>query len=297
VFNAIYEAPSQLSVGAFIQSKYSIGNGWNFGSGLRYDYRRSDPGGNYQKRIYKNLSPKINIVYTSQGKRAFTLAYSEGFRAPSLSELYLHYTSYYGLTMQGNPSLLPEKVQAIEIMYEHPHSDAWFWSISIFHNRYKNMIDFVYNLPILAMNRKGTTGTGLEYQVRWHPIEKLNLTASYAYLDMTDRGGEPILYRSKHRGQINIQYQTTLIDVQLGLQAWSKQIYEDFLSGSHYDFPIREIPEQIIPELILSKEINYFTWSMHITNLFDTKYELIQDFPMPGRTWKFTLTKTITKEL
>ena len=94
VFNAIYEAPSQLSVGAFIQSKYSIGNGWNFGSGLRYDYRRSDPGGNYQKRIYKNLSPKINIVYTSQGKRAFTLAYSEGFRAPSLSELYLHYTRF-----------------------------------------------------------------------------------------------------------------------------------------------------------------------------------------------------------
>ncbi len=293
VFNSIYDVPSQLSVGGFIQSKYSIGNGWNFGYGLRYDYRRSDPGGNYQKRIYTNWSPKINLVYTSQNKRAFTLAYSQGFRAPSLSELYLYYESSYGLITKGNPELIPEKVKAIELNYEHPHSDVWFWSVSIFHNRYENMIDFVYAIPVLAINREGVTGTGLEYQVIWHPIEKLNLTGSYSYLDMTDRGGEPILYRSKHRGQINIQYQTTLIDVQLGLQAWSKQIYEDFLSGSHYDFPIRELPERIVPELILSRERNYFTGSIHITNLFDTKYELIQDFPMPERAWQFTLTKTI----
>ena len=57
-------------------------------------------------------------MYTMQGKRAFTLAYSEGFRAPSLSELYLKHTSSYGLTLQGNPSVLPEKVQAYEVMYE-----------------------------------------------------------------------------------------------------------------------------------------------------------------------------------
>jgi outer membrane cobalamin receptor len=116
---------------------------------------------------------------------------------------------------------------------------------------------------------------------------------SYAYLDMTDRGGAPILYRSKHRGQANVRYQTALINIQLGIQAWSKQIYEDFLSGSHFDFPIRELSERIIPELILSKKVSDFTGSVHITNLFDTKYELIQDFPMPGRAWQFTLTKTL----
>ena len=293
VFNPIYDAPSQLSVGGFIQSKYSIGNGWNIGSGLRYDYRRSDTGGNYQKRIYTNWSPKINLMYISQGKRAFTLAYSEGFRAPSLSELYLYYESSYGLITKGNPELIPEKVKAIELTYEHPHSDTWFWSIAVFHNQYENMIDFVYTLPVLAINREGVTGTGLEYQIKWRPKGKMNLLGSYSYLDMTDRGEEPILYRSKHRGQINIQYQTTLLDVQLGLKAWSKQMYEDFLSGSHYDYPIRELPGRIIPELILSREVNRFTGTLHITNLFDTDYELIQDFPMPRQAWKFTITKTL----
>ena len=293
VFNSMYDVPSQLSVGGFVQSKYSIGNGWDFGSGLRYDYRRSDPGGNYQKRIYTHLSPKINIMYTSRGKRAFTLAYSEGFRAPSLSELYLYYESSYSLITQGNPDLTPEEVQAVELRYEHPHSDVWFWSVSVFHNRYKNMIDFIYTIPVRAINREGVTGMGSEFQFIWKPIDTLTFMGSYAYLDMTDRGGAPILYRSKHRGQANVRYQTALINIQLGIQAWSKQIYEDFLSGSHFDFPIRELSERIIPELILSKKVSDFTGSVHITNLFDTKYELIQDFPMPGRAWQFTLTKTL----
>ncbi len=293
VFNSMYDTPSQLSVGGFIQSKYSIGNGWNFGSGLRYDYRRSDPGRNYKKRIYTHLSPKINIMYTSRDRRAFTLAYSEGFRAPSLSELYLYYESSYGLITKGNPNLIAEEVQAVELTYEHPHGDIWFWSISVFHNQYKNMIDFVYTIPVLAINREGVTGMGLEYQIKWRPDGKITLMGSYSYLDMIDRGGEPILYRSKHRGQVNIQYQMNLLDVQLGLQAWSKQLYEDFLSESHFDFPIEELSERIIPELILSKKVNGFTGSLHITNLFDTKYELIQDFPMPGRAWQFNLTKTL----
>ncbi|MEC7855158.1 MAG: TonB-dependent receptor, partial [Candidatus Neomarinimicrobiota bacterium] len=293
VFNSMYDVPSQLSVGGFVQSKYSIGNGWNFGSGLRYDYRRSNPGGNYQKRIYTHLSPKINIMYTSRGKRAFTLAYSEGFRAPSLSELYLYYESSYGLITKGNPDLTPEEVQAVELRYEHPHSDAWFWSVSVFHNRYKNMIDFIYTIPVRAINREGVIGMGSEFQFKWKPIDTLTFMGSYAYLDMTDRGGAPILYRSKHRGQANVRYQTALVNIQLGIQAWSKQIYEDFLSGSHFDFPIRELSERIIPELILSKKVSDFTGSVHITNLFDTKYELIQDFPMPGRAWQFTLTKTL----
>ncbi len=293
VFNSMYGAPSQLSVGGFIQSKYSIGNGWNFGSGLRYDYRRSNPGGNYQKRIYTHLSPKINIMYTSRGKRAFTLAYSEGFRAPSLSELYLYYESSYGLITKGNPELTPEKVKAVELTYEHTHSDAWYWSISLFHNRYENMIDFIYTIPVLSINREGVTGMGGEFQFKWKPIDILTFRGSFAYLDMTDRGGAPILYRSKHRGQVNVRYQTALVCFQLGIQAWSKQTYEDFLSGSHFDFPIRELPERIIPELILSREVNGFTGTLHITNLFDTDYELIQDFPMPRQAWQFTLTKTL----
>ena len=42
VFDTIYNSPTQLSTGGFIQSKYSIGSGWSIGTGLRYDYRSYD---------------------------------------------------------------------------------------------------------------------------------------------------------------------------------------------------------------------------------------------------------------
>jgi outer membrane cobalamin receptor len=244
-----------------------------------------------------------------QNERAFTLTYSEGFRAPSLSELYLLHEASYGVTMQGNPSLSPEKVRAAEAMYEHPHSDSWHWSISVFHNRYENMIDFVYNMPVEARNRKKVIGIGGEFELRWKPLNSFNITGSYAYLDMADHNGGPILYRSTHRGRLHFNYFSKIISVQLGVRGWSKQVYENFLFNTQCDqnktydcfiqkngkiiFPIHELPERIIYELIFSREIGSYTGSFHISNLFDTKYELIQDFPMPGRTWQFTLTKNI----
>ena len=57
--------------------------------------------------------------------------------------------------------------------------------------------------------------------------------------------------------------------------------------------PERTLPEKIVPEIILSKKVNDYNGYMHITNLFDTEYERIQDFPMPGRSWQITLTKTL----
>jgi len=299
VFNPIYDSPEQLSLGGFVQSKYSIGNGWNFGTGLRYDYRRSDPGGNFRKRIYTNYSPKVSLMYMMQGKRAFTLAYSVGFRAPSLSELYLKHTSSYGLILQGNPSVFPEKVQAYEVMYEHPHNESWVWSVSVFHNRYENMIDFVYNIPVLSVNREGVTGTGGEYQFRWKPFDPTIINGSYAYLDMSDRSGDPILYRSRHRGQLYADISLNMLDVRLGVQGWSEQTYEDFLShdrkfiNGKIIFPLRTLPTTMIGDLILSREIGMYKGSLRISNLFDTQYELIQDFPMPGCAWKLTLTKTL----
>ena len=109
---------------------------------------------------------------------------------------------------------------------------------------------------------------------------------------MRNLDGTSILYRSKHRGKINIQYIMNLINIQLGIKAWSNQTYIDFLDICHC-YPERILPARMIPELIFIRDRNNTTVSIHMTNIFDTDYELIQDFPMPGRSWQFTLTKTL----
>ena len=129
-----------------------------------------------------------------------------------------------------------------------------------------------------------------------HPMPK---NTSYAYLDILDRSGDPILYRSRHRGQLYAYFSSHILDVRLGVQGWTEQAYEDFLSHDYQFingkivFPLRKLPTTIISDLILSREIGMYRGSLRISNLFHMEYELIQDFPMPGRAWQFTLTKTL----
>ena len=299
VFNPIYNDPTQVSMGSFIQSKYSIGDGWSLGMGFRYDYRITNPGNNYKIRTYSNYSPKFNIMYEVRDKRAFTISYNEGFRAPSLSELYLQHISSYGLIQQGNPDILPERVKSVEISYEHPHSDSWIWSISTFYNQYEDMIDFVYTLPVRSVNRKGVLGSGFEYQFKFKPNQLFGIQGQYNYLNMKDEEGIPVLYRSKHRGQLSLNLNTKIINCFLSARYWSEQYYEDFLSheydliGDKIIFPIEKLPMQVIPELVLSRKFNTIDFSIRISNLFNKKYELIQDYPMPGRVLNGRITKSI----
>ena len=116
---------------------------------------------------------------------------------------------------------------------------------------------------------------------------------------MKDHSGDPILYRSKHKGQISISLKSDLADLRFSTRIWSDQQYDDFLShdyvvvGDKIIFPLETLPAQAIPEMIVSKQIKSYKASFKISNLLDTKYALIQDYPMPGRTWHVTLTKSL----
>ena len=55
--------------------------------------------------------------------------------------------------------------------------------------------------------------------------------------------------------------------------------------GSEIKFPIEQLDALILFNYIGSYELkNSNKISLKISNLFDKEYELIQDFPMPGRT-------------
>jgi len=79
----------------------------------------------------------------------------------------------------------------------------------------------------------------------------------------------------------------------------SEQDYQDFLSdereyeGSEIKFPIEQLDSLVLFNFISSYEFsNNDKISFKISNLFDKEYELIQDFPMPGRTFSIMLERT-----
>ena len=92
---------------------------------------------------------------------------------------------------------------------------------------------------------------------------------------------------------------SNLADIRFSTRIWSDQQYDDFLShdyvvvGDKIIFPLETLSAQAIPEIMFSKQIKSYKASFKISNLLDTKYALIQDYPMPGRTWHVTLTKSL----
>ena len=294
LLNNIYNKPSQITFGSFLQSQYSIGSGFTLNIGLRYDYRKTDPGNNFQKRNYTYISPKISLNYKNINE-SLSISYSKGFRAPSISELYLKHTTTYGLIVAGNPELLPENVNSFEIAYKNLNEKNYDYGISLFHNRYKDMIDFVYDIPTRAKNREGVNGSGVELDLSFFYNNNISFDISYSFLDMKDLLGDAILYRSKHKGKLFINIIKSSMKFSYGVNSQSKQFYEDFLEPFDYanGFPIKTLSGRIISECMLSKSFGTYNTSFKISNFFDKKYELIQNYTMPGRAWQFVISKTI----
>ena len=297
LLNQQYGNPTQTSLGAFLQSKYSIGSGFNLNTGVRYDYRKTNPGNNYQPRNYNNITPKISVNYSNSDQKAFSISYSQGFRAPSISELYLRHETTYGLIVAGSPDLLPEEVYAYEISYKNFSLTNYKWQVELFYNEYNNMIDFVYSVPTKSKNRMGVVAKGFEYQFDYLVSKNIAFDINYSFLDMKDLEGSKVLYRSKHKAQIYLVLNFELFNFKIGANGQSLQYYEDFLEEFDYSlgFPIKKLPSRIIPELIVETKFKSFSGSFRINNLLDQKYSLIQDYTMPGRTWQFSLSKKIEK--
>ncbi len=300
VMNPIYGIPLQQTLASFFQTKKSFGGGWSFVSGLRADYRRVDPGNNFSPRIFKAFSPKLSITYRQPSKGILFISINKGFRAPSLSELYLLHASSYGLFLQGTPSLKPESVWALETGYKHEYSNSLLWKVQLFHNRYRDMIDFVYAIPVKALNWQSVSSSGAELQLETKLKKDVRASFDYSFLYMKNITGDtPLLYRPKHKlnGTLSLNQKNLLVSI--SGRFVSRQRYEDFLAHDYelidnrVIFPLEWMPSLFLANSNFSYKFRSVMFSVKIENIFDSEYQLIQDYPMQGRTWIFSISNKL----
>ena len=302
VINAIYVRPKQHTIAAFTQFKKPFKDYWILDIGLRCDYREVEGGDLYQKKLYQAISPKLNIYFKPHPSKQYHLSLNRGFRAPSISELFLEHESSYGLQFQGNPNLQPEFMTAAEIGFKAMRELNQTWFLNIFYNYYNNMIDFVYTIPVEALNRTNVEGSGLEFGFSniVLPLKLGIMSMNYSYLQMEDmKNNGPILYRPRHKVKVGFEKQVRKINIGISFNYKSPQQYENFLSSDHpiidniVRFPVETIPEISLFDLQVSKRISNIEIALNINNIFNKDYVLIQNYPMPGKTWQINLSKIV----
>lgn len=121
-----------------------------------------------------------NANYTpNAGATNFRLSYGEGFKAPSLYQLYD--------TWSGNPALRPERSQSYDIGVDQVLADGRaMLSLTAFHRDTTDQINYD-NATFTYGNLDRTRAQGVEAMLTLKPVDTLTFTAAYSYLDARDR--------------------------------------------------------------------------------------------------------------
>lgn len=250
------------------------------------------------------FTPALFISYKPFEEHDFNIrAFSKRiFRMPTFNDLYY--------TMVGSSSLRPEYMNQYDIGFTYglPVSGGFLNFLRIQADAYYTSTkDKIVAAPTgnlfrwMMTNMGKVRGKGIETVINAHmSVKKVDITANLNYtysisedytkfsgLEMSSYGDQ-IPYTPWHSGSaiINAQY-----------SKWNLN-YSFIYVGKRYNgnvnnIPVNEIQPWYTHDLSLQKE---FTFDRHkikgtveVNNLLNQQYEVIYNYPMPGRTFRFIL--------
>ncbi len=249
---------------------------------------------------YRHLSPYASIAIKPLVDEDFRLRffYKESFRLPSFNDL------YYGEV--GNTNLRPENTRQYNVGVTYgkrinrfvPYLSA---TVDAYYNRVTDKIIAVptKNLFIWSMMNLGKVeikGIDVTGSLTLQPMEKLgiSLSGNYTYqqaLDMTDPDSKTyehqIAYTPRRSGSGQAGIETPWVNLSYSFLYVGKRyvlgqnIHENALDG-YSDHSLSASRDFRVKAVRLSLNVE-------VLNLADKNYEVVKNFPMPGRSVRGTL--------
>ena len=150
------------------------------------------------------ITPRAAIAYLfKETGTKLKGSYGEGFRAPTLNELY-----YPGF---GNPDLRPEESRSWEGgLEQRVWGDKGFIGVTYFRNDFRELIEYRYDPgtgQYLPSNVSRARTQGVELELGLEPVKGMEFNANYTYLDAKDRITHQELRRfSRNRWNFLVTY-------------------------------------------------------------------------------------------
>jgi vitamin B12 transporter len=229
-----------------------------------------------------NTSFAANAVYTpNDGRTTIRASYGEGFKAPSLFQLYSDY---------GNTLLQPETSESWDAgITQTLLGGAVEIGATFFHRDTANQIDFVSCFGALSPicvgrpfgtydNVRKSRAQGVELGLAVNPTEALQLAANYTYLDAEDRiTGRTLPRRPSETMNALVDY------------SWPFKLKTGFtvsVVGDRYDdvANARRVEGYALVDIRASYPItDKVELYGRVENLFDAGYETLSDYGTLGR--------------
>ncbi len=267
---------------AYIQDEWKVNDKLLIIPSLRYD--DSDKFGD-------SISPKIGMTYKLDNNYRLKANYGKGFKAPSISELYMKMTHRPIPSMTviviGNPDLKPEESKTYEFSLE-GEKGANFGKLTYFHNDVTDLIStqttrvgMVYTSKYINVNKAKIEGIELEAGRKLN--NSFTLKTAYNYLDAKNEiSGERLDSRAKNKYSVQLHYADP------GKSGISGILWHEWVQDYRYvnnDYSYNTL------NFTMNKQWNakYSTY-FGIDNMLDKK---IDELVLEGRLWKIGMNITL----
>lgn len=246
------------------------------------------------------LSPSVSVSVQPWQSRMFFIraSYKNIFRMPTFNE------SYY--FRMGSTSLRPEDTNQLNLgLTWQYNTTGWMNSLvltgDVYYNHVKDKIEAVpTNMFIWQMNnidKVRAYGADVTANATFRLARRQNLVfaGNYSWQRVQPRTSKlnpdynkQLAYTPIHSGALSLSWENPWVDVVLHGTGVSDRY------GTSTNLPITRIKGYVDCGATLMHSFkfkrNAIDLRFDLTNIFDTQYEIVADYPMPGRAWKFTVT-------
>ena len=241
---------------------------------------------NHHDAYGSETTPNIGTTYSFTDNQRIKVNYGEGYRAPSINELY----SETGPVVAGgaaaqliaNPDLKPEKSKGYEISYEQEFGDTET-ILTYFKNDKEDAISQRLIRPGVYQyaNISETTTEGVEFEIKKPLGNGFALVGNYAYLDAMDKENNTRLdWSARNTYTLKLEW-IEPVKQEWSVMAWNKW-YSDYkyqgISGDEANGSFNTF------NFVINKRWgDKYRAYVGMDNIFDTAPE---DMAYSGRMWR-----------
>ncbi|MCF0165603.1 MAG: TonB-dependent receptor [Bacteroidales bacterium] len=243
------------------------------------------------------FTPCISLSFEALPWLRIRAMYQDLFRTPTFNELY--YTS------MGNTKLKPELARQVNLgltIAASPLPEVLSWLEFTADGYFNSVRDKIVCRPTMFlwstfnMGKVNIGGLDLSLSTRWRlpHLMGIEFGGHYSFqhaVDVTDKEektyGHQIPYTPRHSGNVSLVFSTPWINLSYMMTA----------VGERYSWPQNTAANRLDPYMEHTIALYHnFEWRRcsllvqgECINLANAQYEVIHNYPMPGRTWQLTL--------
>lgn len=204
VSNKYYSDKEINTWAGYIQDEWQVNDKLLVIPSIRYDHNSSFGG---------EVTPKIGATYFISDNSRIKANWGKGFKAPTISELYMVMERAMGpmtVRVEGNPDLKPEKSTSWDISFE-AEKDNNFGKLTYFNNDVKNLITTKQTgnsyFEQGYVNVDEAEIDGVEMEIGRNLDDKWTIKVTSNWLDATDKvSGDRLDNRSKNMTTLQLLY-------------------------------------------------------------------------------------------